>query len=151
MAIAKWKHLNTFRTQKLSTSTAKIVGPAPAKIASCRIFYFLVDFWFNCMRACEHAYRRHPVEAACLCMPLAGSFFYGCEATFPCICKRVSLIRGYIPKASCGSCLLMHAFGRIFFILILYPYCMDFFKILNFILKSIYFSYKIYKHAWESE
>ena len=38
VAIAKWTHLNSSRTQKLSTFTATIVGLAPAKIASCRVF-----------------------------------------------------------------------------------------------------------------
>ena len=33
----KWTHLSTSRTQKLSTSMAKIVGPAPAKIAHCQV------------------------------------------------------------------------------------------------------------------
>ena len=40
VAIAKWTHLNSSRTQKLSTFTATIVGLAPAKIASCRVFFF---------------------------------------------------------------------------------------------------------------
>ena len=40
MAIAKWTHLNSSRTQKLSTFTATIVGLAPAKIASCRVLFF---------------------------------------------------------------------------------------------------------------
>ena len=39
VAIAKWTHLNSYRTQKLSTFTATIVGLAPAKIASCRVFF----------------------------------------------------------------------------------------------------------------
>ena len=42
VAIAKWTHLNSSRTQKLSTFTATIVGLAPAKIASCRVFFFLL-------------------------------------------------------------------------------------------------------------
>ena len=41
VAIAKWTHLNSSRTQKLSTFTATIVGLAPAKIASCRVLFFL--------------------------------------------------------------------------------------------------------------
>lgn len=40
VAIAKWTHLNSSRTQKLSTFTATIVGLAPAKIASCRVLFF---------------------------------------------------------------------------------------------------------------
>ena len=40
VAIAKWTHLNSSRTQKLSTFTATIVGLAPAKIASCRVFFY---------------------------------------------------------------------------------------------------------------
>ena len=45
VAIAKWTHLNSSRTQKLSTFTATIVGLAPAKIASCRVLflYFYVQ------------------------------------------------------------------------------------------------------------
>ena len=39
VAIAKWTHLNSSRTQKLSTFTATIVGLAPAKIASCRVLF----------------------------------------------------------------------------------------------------------------
>ena len=35
-------HLNSYRTQKLSTSAAKIVGLAPANIARCRVLFF----WF---------------------------------------------------------------------------------------------------------
>ena len=31
---------DTYRTQKLSTSSAKIVGPAPAKIACRRVLFF---------------------------------------------------------------------------------------------------------------
>mgnify|MGYP000500187340 CR=1 FL=1 len=41
VTIAKWNHLNSYRTQKLSTSAATIVGPAPAKIARCRVFFFI--------------------------------------------------------------------------------------------------------------
>ena len=41
VAIAKWTHLNSSRTQKLSTFTATIVGLAPAKIASCWVLFFL--------------------------------------------------------------------------------------------------------------
>ena len=40
VAIAKWTHLNSSRTQKLSTFTATIVGLAPAKIASCRVLSY---------------------------------------------------------------------------------------------------------------
>lgn len=35
---------DTYRTQKLSTSSAKIVGPAPAKIACRRVPFFLPFF-----------------------------------------------------------------------------------------------------------
>ena len=42
VAIAKWTHLNSSRTQKLSTFTATIVGLAPAKIASCRVLFFYI-------------------------------------------------------------------------------------------------------------
>ena len=42
VAIAKWTHLNSSRTQKLSTFTATIVGLAPAKIASCRVLFFIL-------------------------------------------------------------------------------------------------------------
>ena len=42
VAIAKWTHLNSSRTQKLSTFTATIVGLAPAKIASCRGHNFTI-------------------------------------------------------------------------------------------------------------
>ena len=42
VAIAKWTHLNSSRTQKLSTFTATIVGLAPAKIASCRVLFFFL-------------------------------------------------------------------------------------------------------------
>ena len=45
VAIAKWKHLKSFRTQKLSTSAAKIVGPAPANIARCRVFFYYFCFF----------------------------------------------------------------------------------------------------------
>ena len=41
VTIAKWNHLNSYRTQKLSTSAATIVGPAPAKIARCRVFFYM--------------------------------------------------------------------------------------------------------------
>ena len=44
VAIAKWTHLNSSRTQKLSTFTATIVGLAPAKIASCRVLFFCLFF-----------------------------------------------------------------------------------------------------------
>ena len=44
VTIAKWTHLNSYRTQKLSTSAAKIVGLAPANIARCRVFFFWL-FW----------------------------------------------------------------------------------------------------------
>ena len=44
VAIAKWTHLNSSRTQKLSTFTATIVGLAPAKIASCRVLFFTYIF-----------------------------------------------------------------------------------------------------------
>ena len=40
VTIAKWTHLNSYRTQKLSTSAAKIVGLAPANIARCRVLFF---------------------------------------------------------------------------------------------------------------
>ena len=60
MAIAKWIHLFPSRTQKLSTSTATIVGRAPAKIASCWVF-----FMSDPLSACEPANRQ-----------AAGSFFY---------------------------------------------------------------------------
>ena len=43
VTIAKWNHLNSYRTQKLSTSAATIVGPAPAKIARCRVFFIYMD------------------------------------------------------------------------------------------------------------
>ena len=39
VTIAKWTHLNSYRTQKLSTSAAKIVGLAPANIARCRVLF----------------------------------------------------------------------------------------------------------------
>ena len=42
VAIAKWTHLNSSRTQKLSTFTATIVGLAPAKIASCRVLFLYI-------------------------------------------------------------------------------------------------------------
>ena len=45
VAIAKWTHLNSSRTQKLSTFTATIVGLAPAKIASCRVLFFYLLFY----------------------------------------------------------------------------------------------------------
>ena len=45
VAIAKWTHLNSSRTQKLSTFTATIVGLAPAKIASCRVLFFFTYFF----------------------------------------------------------------------------------------------------------
>ena len=45
VAIAKWTHLNSSRTQKLSTFTAKIVGLAPAKIASCWVLFFYLFFY----------------------------------------------------------------------------------------------------------
>ena len=45
VAIAKWTHLNSSRTQKLSTFTATIVGLAPAKIASCRVQFFYLFFY----------------------------------------------------------------------------------------------------------
>ena len=35
---------DTYRTQKLSTSSAKIVGPAPAKIACRRVPFFCIVF-----------------------------------------------------------------------------------------------------------
>ena len=35
---------DTYRTQKLSTSSAKIVGPAPAKIACRRVPFFYIVF-----------------------------------------------------------------------------------------------------------
>ena len=35
---------DTYRTQKLSTSSAKIVGPAPAKIACRRVPFFISIF-----------------------------------------------------------------------------------------------------------
>ena len=35
---------DTYRTQKLSTSSAKIVGPAPAKIACRRVLFFYIVF-----------------------------------------------------------------------------------------------------------
>ena len=41
VTIAKWTHLNSYRTQKLSTSAAKIVGLAPANIARCRVLFFM--------------------------------------------------------------------------------------------------------------
>ena len=41
VTIAKWNHLNSYRTQKLSTSAATIVGPARAKIARCRVLFFI--------------------------------------------------------------------------------------------------------------
>ena len=44
VAIAKWTHLNSSRTQKLSTFTATIVGLAPAKIASCRVLFFYLVY-----------------------------------------------------------------------------------------------------------
>ena len=44
VTIAKWNHLNSYRTQKLSTSAATIVGPAPAKIARCRVFFYIYGF-----------------------------------------------------------------------------------------------------------
>ena len=37
MAIGGWRHLDTFRTQKLSILPATIVGQAPVKIAGCRV------------------------------------------------------------------------------------------------------------------
>ena len=43
VAIAKWTHLNSSRTQKLSTFTATIVGLAPAKIASCRVLFRIIE------------------------------------------------------------------------------------------------------------
>ena len=50
---AEWTHLYSYRTQKLSTPAATIVGLAPAKIARCRslsrsfvIAFFLV-FVYN--------------------------------------------------------------------------------------------------------
>ena len=46
VAIAKWTHLNSSRTQKLSTFTATIVGLAPAKIASCRVLFFTYFFTY---------------------------------------------------------------------------------------------------------
>ena len=42
VAIAKWTHLTSSRTQKLSTFTATIVGLAPAKIASCRVLFLYI-------------------------------------------------------------------------------------------------------------
>ena len=37
---------DTYRTQKLSTSSAKIVGPAPAKIACRRVPFFFAFFLY---------------------------------------------------------------------------------------------------------
>ena len=38
MVRAEWTHLYSYRTQKLSTPAAKIVGLAPAKTARCQVF-----------------------------------------------------------------------------------------------------------------
>ena len=43
VTIAKWNHLNSYRTQKLSTSAATIVGPALAKIARCRVIFLYME------------------------------------------------------------------------------------------------------------
>ncbi len=45
---AKWRHLYPYRTQKLSTSAATIVGQAPAKTAHCRMKDSTESFLFCC-------------------------------------------------------------------------------------------------------
>ena len=45
---AEWTHLYSYRTQKLSTPAAKIVGQAPAKTARCQVFIgdHMISFFF---------------------------------------------------------------------------------------------------------
>ena len=53
VAMAKWRHLYPSRTQKLSTLTVTIAGPAPVKITSCQVIdpslglFFMFDFMYN--------------------------------------------------------------------------------------------------------
>ena len=48
VAMAEWTHLNSYRTQKLSTPAATIVGPAPAKIARCRVIFICLGIRCDC-------------------------------------------------------------------------------------------------------
>ena len=66
VTIAKWTHLNSYRTQKLSTSAAKIVGLAPANIARCRVLFFgffsLMDGRIGPLFVFLVSFRYHEIE-----------------------------------------------------------------------------------------